>query len=509
MSLNMKSAPEVQSFAQEQFDVSKAYEGARILLTGATGYIGGLCLVDLLRLCPGVEKVYVAIRPKRNQDPSERLKKLFQDPMFSNLEKDNSGVFDKVEVLPVSLEERDCGIDQRRLRLLNESITHVIHCASAIRFDLEISDVMRQNFTSTLELLELSKRFQNLKAWCYVSTAFVNLNLPQNARIEEKIYPLSEKSMRSAGAKNALELAELWRSKLSPENAQKNAMRFIKKEKFVNTYTISKNLTEQLVMMYREHFPVLISRPTLVSCISRDPLPGYIGNSSGITGAVIGGAHGILTHVSHAENSKVPVVPGDLVSHGTLVATAAVAEGRTSKEIFHICTSDSDTPVRNWEFYTTLLQFAKMGLQNQPNLQSKDPNKWKIRFMHNSLQCTLHNIQQGAKIQAAAAYLKWKGDKKLAQKLKLGWTGWKDLNKRSKDMNYTFVCDGMRELQNLIPQKDAFTWKCIWSSRMGDDWKRYLYTYGAGVGHLYLKQTPDPRQYNLHDYRPVGNRIQK
>lgn len=76
-------------------------------------------------------------------------------------------------------------------------------------------------------------------------------------------------------------------------------------------------------------------------------------------------------------------------------------------------------------------------------------------------------------------------------------------------MNYTFVCDGMRELQNLIPEKDAFTWKCIWSSRMGDDWKRYLNTYGAGVGHLYLKQTPDPRQYNLHDYRPMGNRIQK
>lgn len=36
---------------------------------------------------------------------------------------------------------------------------------------------------------------------------------------------------------------------------------------------------------------------------------------------------GVLTHVSHAENSKVPVVPGDLVSHGTLIATAAVAEG--------------------------------------------------------------------------------------------------------------------------------------------------------------------------------------
>lgn len=86
---------------------------------------------------------------------------------------------------------------------------------------------MRQNFTSTFELLELSKRFKNLKAWCYVSTAFVNLNLPQNSRIEEKIYPLSEKSVRQAGAKDAMELAELWRTKLSPEKAQKNVSIYI------------------------------------------------------------------------------------------------------------------------------------------------------------------------------------------------------------------------------------------------------------------------------------------
>lgn len=65
-------------------------------------------------------QIYVAIRPKRNQDPSERLKKLFQDPMFSQLEKDNKSVFDKVEVLPVSLDERDCGIDQRTARMLTE-----------------------------------------------------------------------------------------------------------------------------------------------------------------------------------------------------------------------------------------------------------------------------------------------------------------------------------------------------------------------------------------------------
>ncbi len=67
-----------------------------------------------------VVQIHLAIRPKRNQDPSERLKKLFQDPMFSQLEKDDKTLFGKVEVLPVSLDERNCGINQSTIRMLNE-----------------------------------------------------------------------------------------------------------------------------------------------------------------------------------------------------------------------------------------------------------------------------------------------------------------------------------------------------------------------------------------------------
>lgn len=77
-------------------------------------------------------------------------------------------------------------------------------------------------------------------------------------------------------------------------------------------------------------------------------------------------------------------------------------------------------------------------------------------------------------------------------------------------MNYTFVCNGMRELHNLLTRSsEAETWKCIWSKWLGDSWERYLFTYGAGVGHLYLKQEPLKEGSHLHDYMPVGHRVQK
>lgn len=105
--------------------------------------------------------------------------------------------------------------------ILCRRVTHVIHCASAIRFDLHISDVLKQNFVSTRELLKLSLSFAHLKAWCYVSTAFVNLNMPADSKIEERIYPLSRKSLKRAGANDELDLAEIWLS-LAPDDAQKS-----------------------------------------------------------------------------------------------------------------------------------------------------------------------------------------------------------------------------------------------------------------------------------------------
>ncbi len=93
------------------------------------------------------------------------------------------------------------------------------------------------------------------------------------------------------------------------------AWKFIVKNKFVNTYTISKNLTERLVMSYGDKgLKVCITRPTLVTSLSAAPCPGYIGNSSGITGAILGAAYGEAFPTLTLLVLHIPVIPGRNIS---------------------------------------------------------------------------------------------------------------------------------------------------------------------------------------------------
>lgn len=62
---------------------------------------------------------------------------------------------------------------------------------------------------------------------------------------------------------------------------------------FTNTYMLAKNLTERLVASYEGRLPgLLIVRPTAVGALAEAPCPGFIGNSSGFTGAMMAAAYG-------------------------------------------------------------------------------------------------------------------------------------------------------------------------------------------------------------------------
>ena len=60
-----------------------------------------------------------------------------------------------------------------------------------------------------------------------------------------------------------------------------------------NTYFLIKNLTERMVMTYCSRpLRLCILRPTIVMGVQRAPYPGYVGNTSGITGCFLATAIG-------------------------------------------------------------------------------------------------------------------------------------------------------------------------------------------------------------------------
>lgn len=61
-----------------------------------------------------------------------------------------------------------------------------------------------------------------------------------------------------------------------------------------NTYFLAKNLTERAVAAADgQPHRICIIRPSIIGSVARAPYPGFIGNSSGFTAALLGAAAGV------------------------------------------------------------------------------------------------------------------------------------------------------------------------------------------------------------------------
>lgn len=53
--------------------IAEFYAGKSVLITGATGFMGKVLVEKLLRCCPGVESLYLLVRPKAGQSMQQRV----------------------------------------------------------------------------------------------------------------------------------------------------------------------------------------------------------------------------------------------------------------------------------------------------------------------------------------------------------------------------------------------------------------------------------------------------
>lgn len=65
----------------EESEIQKFYKDKKILITGASGFIGKVLLWKLLNSCSLVDTIYVLIRSKCGQDIRTRLENLLQAPV--------------------------------------------------------------------------------------------------------------------------------------------------------------------------------------------------------------------------------------------------------------------------------------------------------------------------------------------------------------------------------------------------------------------------------------------
>jgi thioester reductase-like protein len=146
--------------------------GERVLLTGATGFLGQQILRLLLNRYPEAQFVLL-LRAAASESADQRL-----DAMLERCcGKDGcSAARQRIEVFTADTAAERCGLSEHDWTAAAEGVTRVIHSAASVRFDMTLDEARHVNTGGARNLLALgaeAARRGSLRSFAHVSTAFV------------------------------------------------------------------------------------------------------------------------------------------------------------------------------------------------------------------------------------------------------------------------------------------------------------------------------------------------
>ncbi|XP_039307351.1 putative fatty acyl-CoA reductase CG5065 [Solenopsis invicta] len=295
--------------------ISTFYSGQSILLTGATGFLGKVFFEKVLRSCPDVREIFLLMRPNRESNINERLKKILNLPLYEKLCKEQSSNFEKLVPIFGDVSEKGLGLSAADRQMLVKRVTIIIHAAGDVKFSNSLKYAIFANTRSTRDVCILAKDMKNLIALVYVSTAYTNVD---KEFIEEKVYsPVAD-------WQKMIQMAE------SLDEHILNIFSAKCLDYIPNTYIFSKNLAESIIQDYSSYLPCAIVRPSIVTSTLIDPFPGWIDNVYGPIGLFIAGGKGIIKVGYCDKYVRENVVPVDIVIKTILTASWKVGLNTTS-----------------------------------------------------------------------------------------------------------------------------------------------------------------------------------
>ncbi|HEY5656465.1 MAG TPA: SDR family oxidoreductase [Myxococcota bacterium] len=275
------------------------HQEAEVLLTGATGFLGKVVLHELMLRAEelGIARVHLLIRPTQRSTPEVRWRtEILASPCFAELPEDWAR---RVQVVAGELAAPGAGIDPGARTALAQKLTHVIHCAASVQFDLPLPEAAAANTTSALHVLELARECPRLAALVSVSTAYVTAHADDAAPIREVLAPLPRPareiyaSILDGSADEAALLAETGHP---------------------NTYTLTKCLTEHLLAEASGELPLTLVRPSIISSSLQRPYPGWIDSPAAFALFIMSIASGRMRAIIADRSVRLDVVPCDAVA---------------------------------------------------------------------------------------------------------------------------------------------------------------------------------------------------
>jgi alcohol-forming fatty acyl-CoA reductase len=268
---------------------------------------------------------------------------------------DHLGKDDKKKVIPVvgELTENNFGFNDDVLEKLCNEVNIVFHSAATIKFNTHLATAIKINLVGTKVVIDFAKSLRNLVSFVHISTAFCN-SCYLNQGIKEQVYA-SEcdpyDMMKLIDGNN--NMADKLYQTGTPE------LQAILKS-HPNTYTFTKQMAENLILLEMKNYPVGICRPSVVYGTHKQPFPGWLGSANnGHIGFVAGFTKGLFRTMGGDESSIMDLIPVDYVTNSIITLAWYTGTRKIEEpEVIH-CTSGEINPLSFGEYCKILNNASK------------------------------------------------------------------------------------------------------------------------------------------------------
>jgi HAD superfamily hydrolase (TIGR01490 family) len=362
--------------------IAEVLAGKRILLTGATGFVGEALLERLLFDLPQTP-VVLLVRARSGVSARRRVESLLGGPAFSRLrdrDGDNfSALFDgHLTVLEGDLDH---------VPTLPDDLDIVIHCAGEVSFDPPIDEGFATNLHGTLNLLAAVEASGSRPHYLHVSTAYVagrqqghiregrldhTVDWCREAELAAQLRDRIEVDSRSAdqlavfstaaasehgitGASSVSAATERrrrdWVDKALVDAGRERGRSL----GWTDCYTFTKAMAERAVEETAAHLPITILRPSIIESALEQPFPGWIEGFKMAEPIILAFGRGDLPEFPGIPDGVIDIIPVDLVVNATIAAAAETPEPG-SPAYYTIC-SGARNPLRFGRLYELVREY--------------------------------------------------------------------------------------------------------------------------------------------------------
>ena len=365
--------------------------GQRLLVTGATGFVGEALLERLLSDLPDT-RLAVLIRARSGQSGRQRLERLLKKAAFATLRES------------ATIEELSARIDvvEGDLTLVPElpaDLDCVIHCAGEVSFDPPIDEGFATNLGGLREVLRATREAGSGRIagappihFVHVSTAYVaglrsglvaEAPVPHTgdwkaeeaaaarvrqvaedaSRTPESLSRFNEEAVEAVGRAGLPAVsaeAERLRTKWVREQLVGAGRERARSLGWTDCYTMTKALGERYLEEHAGQLAVSVVRPSIIESALARPFPGWIEGFKMAEPIILAYGRGELPDFPAAPDGIIDIVPVDLVVNAILAA-ASTPPPVAEPAYYQVCSG-----TRNPLLFRDLYRIVRAYFQDKP-----------------------------------------------------------------------------------------------------------------------------------------------